>query len=542
MDDFNDYVPDFRSMIEHSFDAVYLIKGMRFVYANPVLSELTGYSNEELIDPEFDFFRLLPEKSQSIVKEQYQSRLDGDNEPHKYGIRILTRSGDIRYVEIYTTPIKDRKNDDVLILGIARDITERKKMELDLSYLTRFQHYLMKLGMGFLNCPAGEAGKAMDSALAEMGSFIRADRAYVFEYMYDDRVATNIHEWCREGIASQQAILQDIPMGLIHEWTDNHFKGNAISIDDIGNLPRSGYIFKMLDIQNIKSVITIPMKFENSCIGFLGFDAVREQKKWSGLEMDLLKMFAELLTNLKVKNNYELSLQTAKKKAEESDRLKTAFLANMSHEIRTPMNCIVGFSSLMQKKKTNEVKRRKYIDIINSNAYHLLDIINNIIDVAKIESGQIDMNSEPVDLAELFSGLQGLFMTDSTKVQLRFLEPGISVFTGDKIKIKQILVNLISNAIKYTSEGYVEVSAFREGGSLVFRVKDTGAGIPSEDQPHIFKRFMKGSNGRWRSRGGTGLGLSIVKAYVEKMGGRVWFTSRWKHGSAFYFSIPLTVD
>ncbi|MFP4367495.1 MAG: sensor histidine kinase, partial [Bacteroidales bacterium] len=180
--------------------------------------------------------------------------------------------------------------------------------------------------------------------------------------------------------------------------------------------------------------------------------------------------------------------------------------------------------------------------IINSNAYHLLDIINNIIDVAKIESGQIDMNSEPVDLAELFLGLQGLFMTDSPKVQLRFLEPDISVFTGDKIKIKQILVNLISNAIKYTSEGYIEVSAFREGGSLVFRVKDTGAGIPSEDQPHIFERFMKGSNGRWRSRGGTGLGLSIVKAYVEKMGGRVWFTSRWKHGSVFYFSIPLIVD
>lgn len=538
-DDQNGFVPDYKSMIEHSFDAVYLIKGMRFVYANPRLVELTGYSPEELTDPEFDFLSLLPEKSREIVTNQYQARQEGDTMPHKFDIRIFTRAGEIKDIEIYTTPVNDKNHDDVFVMGIARDITERRKMESDLAYLTRFQHHLMKLGVGFINCPLGEADNALNSALAEMGNFTGADRAYVYQYDQDNKLASNTHEWCREGISTQKEILQDISMDLISEWTDIHFKGKAISIADTSKLPWSDSIRKIIEDRDVKSVITIPMMYENFCIGFVGFDAVRGIKKWGGLEIDLLKLFAELLTNLKIKNNYESSLQTAREKAEESDRLKTAFLANMSHEIRTPMNCIVGFSTLMKRKKTGEEKREKYIDIINSNAYHLLDIINNILDVAKIESGQIDIIKESVNPVDLFSGLQDMFVTSSPKVQLRFHEPDIPIFIGDTIKIKQILVNLISNALKHTSEGSVDVSAYREESSLVFCVKDTGTGISAEDQPHIFERFMKGSESKWMSRGGTGLGLSIVKSYVEKMGGRTWFSSRWEEGTSFYFSIPF---
>jgi PAS domain S-box-containing protein len=231
-------------------------------------------------------------------------------------------------------------------------------------------------------------------------------------------------------------------------------------------------------------------------------------------------------------------LLIAKEKAEESDRLKSAFLANMSHEIRTPMNSIVGFASLLKGKIPDEERKEKYLEIITSNADHLLRLINDIIDISKIESGDIDLHLETVDIQKLFEELLKMFFDRKPGVEIRFLTVSVPNILCDRVKLSQVLTNLLGNAIKFTNQGYVEYSVKLEGNSLVFRVEDTGSGVLEEMKELIFDRFAQGDNSASMSRGGTGLGLAIAKAYVEKMGGTIWVDSLPGKGSTFYFSIP----
>ncbi len=232
-------------------------------------------------------------------------------------------------------------------------------------------------------------------------------------------------------------------------------------------------------------------------------------------------------------------LVVAKEKAEESDRLKTSFLANMSHEIRTPMNSIVGFSGLLRRTQLDEKKKNRYIEMINSNAEHLLELIGDILDLSRLESGSIEIAHEQIQTEELFRDVAERFMHYKPEVEIRYDARSVTEFMGDKIKLNQILSNLVSNALKFTSHGFIEFSVKIDRGDLLFGVQDTGTGIRKDDQVRIFDRFVQGSHGIWMSRSGTGLGLSIAKAFVHKMGGDIWVESEWGRGSTFWFTVPF---
>ncbi len=236
--------------------------------------------------------------------------------------------------------------------------------------------------------------------------------------------------------------------------------------------------------------------------------------------------------------NVQKELLIAKEKAEESDRLKSAFLANMSHEIRTPMNSIIGFAGLLKGGFTDGLKREKYLDIITANADHLLRLIDDIIDISRIESGMIDVQADSVDLNELFEELLIMFHDRKPNVEIRFLSGNLPVISADKVKLTQILSNLIGNAVKFTNQGYVEFSATVHNTEIVFRIEDTGPGIPEDEKDLIFSRFAQGADAPSASRRGTGLGLAIAKAYAEKMGGRIWLESIRGTGTVFYFLLP----
>ncbi len=236
--------------------------------------------------------------------------------------------------------------------------------------------------------------------------------------------------------------------------------------------------------------------------------------------------------------NVQKELLVAKERAEESDRLKSSFLANMSHEIRTPMNSIIGFAGLLKGSLSDSIKSGKYLDIISANADHLLRLIDDIIDISRIESGILDIQADIVDLQELFEELLIMFHDRKPGVEIRFLSGKLPVIISDKMKISQVLSNLIGNAVKFTSQGYVEFSASVKNSDIIFRVEDTGPGITEEEQEVIFNRFIQGSNAPATSRGGTGLGLAIARAYVEKMGGHIGVESVPGAGSIFFFALP----
>ena len=240
-------------------------------------------------------------------------------------------------------------------------------------------------------------------------------------------------------------------------------------------------------------------------------------------------------------------LHSAKETAEEANRSKTIFLANMSHELRTPLNAILGFSNLMRESPGIPAKERQSIDIINRSGEHLLGLINNVLDMAKIDAGRTELQSAPLDLCELVRGVVDMMRVRAEEKGLELIleqSSGISCYVwGDAEKLRQVFLNLASNAVKYTEQGSVAVllEATPLEGSRVqvkVQVQDTGAGISPEDQKQIFDPFVQ--VGKLSSQKGTGLGLAITKKFVDLMGGNIQVESAPGKGSLF--RIELTAQ
>ncbi len=237
------------------------------------------------------------------------------------------------------------------------------------------------------------------------------------------------------------------------------------------------------------------------------------------------------------------SLLIAKEKAEESDRLKMAFLANMSHEIRTPMNGILGFMELLKDSDLEEKCRQEYIELVNASGQRLLNTINDIIEISKIESGEREAKLELVSVEHIMNFIYDFFKPEAQSLGLKFVlseqvtGADANIIT-DKFKLDGILTNLVKNAIKFTKEGSVVFGNYLEDGMLSFFVKDTGRGIPNDRLKAIFDRFVQAEEHLARTYEGSGLGLAIAKAYVESLGGNMSVESQPYKGSTFKFSIP----
>jgi PAS domain S-box-containing protein len=246
--------------------------------------------------------------------------------------------------------------------------------------------------------------------------------------------------------------------------------------------------------------------------------------------------------NISDRKKMECDLVSAKEKAEESDRLKTAFLQNMSHEIRTPLNSICGFSEMLSNDITDD-KRTHFTGIILSSSHQLLSIVNDILTVSALETKQEFLNIEKVCINTILIELQTIFNQQANKKAVSFdtvkslTNQHSEIFT-DKPKITQILTNLISNAVKFTHKGTIQFGYYQNNGELQFFVKDTGIGIDKNKVEIIFNRFVQADDTIRQDFGGTGLGLSICRGFVDLLGGKIWAESELGKGSTFYFTIP----
>ena len=243
----------------------------------------------------------------------------------------------------------------------------------------------------------------------------------------------------------------------------------------------------------------------------------------------------------------ENQLLSAKEKAEISDRLKTAFLMNLSHEIRTPMNAILGFLDLLKEPDLDDSQKNEYIDIVNKSGERLLDTINDIIEISRIEAGETELSDDLVEIDNMMQYYYNSFKKNAELKGLTFklslnASKDFSTVKADRGKLESILTNLIKNAIKFTKEGGIEIGYYSEGNNLVVFVKDTGCGIPTDRFEVIFERFVQADTSVSRTHEGSGLGLAIVKAYTEAMRGKVWLESVVDKGSAFYVSFPIHIE
>ena len=264
--------------------------------------------------------------------------------------------------------------------------------------------------------------------------------------------------------------------------------------------------------------------------------AARLQEYYANLESEVQQRTSELATALK-------ELDQKSRELEAASRHKSEFLANMSHELRTPLNAISGFSQVLRRQLFGEIndKQAEYLDDILASARHLLSLIDDVLDLAKVEAGQIELKLAPFSLPETLENGVVIIRERATKagVTVSLSADGVGTIVGDERRVRQVIFNLLSNAVKFTpSGGSIAVTATQAGGEVQVSVRDTGPGIAPEDQARIFEEFQQAEAGKEQHEG-TGLGLALSRRMVELHGGRIWVDSQPGSGSTFTFTLPV---
>ncbi len=509
----NEYIDKFNTIVGKSIDEVYPLDEAKVV---------------KQLDNEVIFL------GQSIRKE----------------IQVMTDNG-YKTVESVRTPIRNEHDDIIGVLSLGHDITEIKRNEEKIHKNIEFQEVLINIATKFINQMPEDTNKSIDEALSLSGTYLDADRAYVFLYDYQTMTTSNTHEWVKSNISPEIENLQNIPISEIeNSWTVNHFKSDQVYIEDVDTLDHDGELYKILSMQDIKSLITIPMMNQKECIGFVGFDAVNHLKRWSEKDQAMLRVLSELFTNLLIKQKNQEALSNAIKQAETASLAKTEFLANMSHEIRTPLSGMYNAVYLLNNTKLTD-EQRNYIDVLNASLESLSGIVDNVLDLSKIEAGKIDLYYEKVDLEEVI--FQLYLMQESIAkerdIELRFeYDYHIPRFVYiDKVRIRQIILNLVNNAIKYTEKGYVLlkvklVEIIDNTVKINFLVEDTGIGISEANIQKLTEKFYQIDSSLTKKYAGTGLGLPIASNLVGLLGSSLIVASNLGEGSSFSFSLGLEVE
>lgn len=471
---------------------------------NPCICEMTGYGMEELIDKDTRILYPTQLDYDFVGEEKYsQIRTTGTGEVET---RWQRKDGSIINVLLASTPI-DINDYSKGITFTALDITQRKRTEKALRKSEAIKNKMVS-NIGDVIVIIDENGINQYKSPNLTGLFGWSQEDLLGKSSWD-----HIHP---EDLAAGKQFLQNLSK-----------EPNAKGTTEVRFMRKDGkYVWIEITLVNLIH--------DTDINGFLGnYHDVSERKKAE----QLLK---EKNEELQAANN---ELLAAKEKAEESDRLKSSFLANMSHEIRTPMNGILGFVDILKQPELVGNQQQDYLTLIEKSGNRMLNIINDIIDISKIEAGLNTVNIKESNIGELIEYTYTFFKPEVESKGMMFsinkhLPKDDEIIQTDGDKVYAILTNFVKNAIKYSHKGTIELGCAKSGETLELYVKDSGVGIPKERHNTIFERFFQGGDNHKVDQQGAGLGLSISKAYVEMLGGEIWVESEEGKGSAFYFTLP----
>ncbi len=656
-----------RLIMDSAMDAITIVDSQGVVqYWNPAAEEIFGWTAPEVVGQR-TLDAIIPHIGplHTTQPDPMLNRLLEIPALHKFGHEF----------PIELSVISLNQNNNSYFCGFIKDISQRKNKDEIIRQQIELQDLLIKISSSLINIDLNKVEAVIQSSLEEIGRFVGADRAYVFDYDFSDFTTSTTHEWCDGGISSEKDNLQKVPLIYIPQWLEQHQKSEPFYIPDIRGLPYDGPngLRATLEAQGIQSLISIPMRSHDDLIGFVGFDSVRKRHLYTDKEKKLLFLFAQMLINVferrqrekllttqeekyrniianmnlgllevdkeetilfanqrfcdisgysfeeligqkstiflmypahehmlrqkenlreqGISDNYELAaknkageprwwfvsgapnyndkgdrtgsigihlditqqkrleqdLEIAKNKAEEASQAKEAFLANMSHEIRTPLNAIIGMIRELGREDLTP-KQQLYLSHSETAARHLLNIINNVLDISKIEAGEFDLDIREFSLSSVISNVKSILQTRAAEKGLHMnvlVSPDIApCHLGDGTRIRQILINLIGNAIKFTEKGRVSllaevVSEDAHSQMLKFTITDTGVGMSETVMNTLFSKFSQEEDKSTRRFEGTGLGMAITQEMIQLMKGRIQVSSQKNEGTAIEVTLRL---
>lgn len=478
---------------------------LSYIEVNDAFCKLVGYNKDEIIGRNPLSLGILTKKS----REDLIKFADSNGKITAAETVIRARGGDLKHVIISAEHvyIQNRK----YRYTVTRDITELKQAK------ERAEENEQKYKQIFDN--AGDHIFVVD-----------VEKGPRFKYVAVNPIQIKEIGLLEPGKYVEECLPVDLYVPIIKNYNRCLKEKKVIAYEE--NINNHDFITQLIPVKNQ----------EDKVFRIIGI--ARNITTEKALKDQLINQFEKL----KLINK---ELVKAKEAAEESDRLKTAFLHNMSHEIRTPMNAINGFSQLLPRSFNDKSKLAYYSGIINQCCSNLLEIINDLLDIARIESGQVHIHIENCNIAQLFSELRSFFSIQQTRYNKQHIHFDLKVsgsiknasIATDKLKLKQILINLLNNALKFTEEGSIKGGCkLDKQKRLVFYVSDTGVGIPRDKFDYVFERFSQLQDDSSHLHGGTGLGLSIVKGLVGLLGGTIWLESEYGKGTTFYFTMPYSKD
>lgn len=593
----------------------------------------------------------------------------------KAEIYFDTPNGRLWY-DLHATILKGQDGLTDGVTCVARDITYRKQREDVIRQQLKLQDILIKISSTYINIKLDKVEAAIQNSLQELSEFVGADRAYIFDYDFNNETTSNTYEWCADGIEPEIEQLQNVSLDRLPNFLRKHLKGEEFYVPDVSRLDSNcSSIKEMLEAQSLKSIISIPMKNGDELLGFIGFDSIKQTHSYTDKEKTLLEVFSQMLVNvierkrhdgllvrqeekyrniitnmnlgiievdeaenilyanqsfcdisgynqdeikklkatrflhstenepqlygknklrgngvssgyeLAVKNkqgeprwwfvsdapnyndknehvgsigihlditeqkNLEKELEQAIIVAEEASKAKEVFLANMSHEIRTPLNVITGMIRELGKDNLTD-KQRKYVSHSETAVYHLLTIVNNILDMSKIEAGEFKLENKEFSISSVASDVLSILYSKAHEkgLELRIIEsPEIKKsLIGDAGRLRQIFINLMGNSLKFTERGFVElkisvVTTTKDNQRLLFEVSDSGIGMSEPFMKKLFDKFSQEEGAANRRFEGSGLGMSITRELVQLMDSDIVAKSKKGIGTQILFEVDFPI-
>ncbi len=517
------------------------------VYFDETWAKVLEYEKDELVPDVSSWAKLIHPQDLPSVEKVLNDHLEGKTDYYETEHRLRTKYDEWKWVLDRGKVVEWDENENPLrMTGTLLDITERKKAEEQLQYRTKFEELITTLSTSFINVAPEKIDSEINNALTQIGKFVDVDWSYLFLLSDNGKHISNTHEYHNNSVGSRKAYLKDLPISFFPWWMEKLRKFESIHIPTISELPPEAIKEKtFLKKQNIQSLIIVPLVYNKKLHGFLGFDSVHAAKVWEKDTILLLRIVGEILINALTHRKAAEELRRAKDRAEEANQTKSDFLANMSHEIRTPMNGVIGMTSLLMGTEMDK-EQMEFVETIRLSGESLLTIINDILDFSKIESGKMELENNPLEIKECIENAFDLVSPKASDKNIDLvysIDPDVPPFiNGDITRLRQVLVNLANNAIKFTEKGEVFISVkkvLKEDDifTLQISVKDSGIGIPRDRMHRLFSAFSQVDSSTTRKYGGTGLGLAICKKLSELMGGKIWVESEFGHGSTFSFTL-----